>query len=336
MGDKPGRSKDVWFAVALVATALAAFFVFRPFLVGGAGVSPYASEIAAALLGSVLTGAITLLLLRKQTETQSELQSKQDAFQARTERSKFILEQKVEVYQKLMDAVQSLMTREAKSEAGASKNIPVTQADFASMQILNQKLAFLADKAVLESFSQFVGQFAALGRDDKLTPPELSALLEKVGELSVRVRFDLASAEERKEFDEEKVRSLVQGNIAQLRGQTNEKSFLDACDDAEKGYFGPLFKFFESVQLEPRMGTTGFSVQGQDGKSILNCFPTSSRRNIEVLIANVSPEKRDQALDILKRKGRGIETAGADAKSVSFRTSVLDEVDLEQVIQAMR
>lgn len=300
----------------LLSTALAfgSFFFFSVFLTQST--PPFAFEIAAAIMGSIITVIITMILLNKQSEAEMM-----------KERTVKILEQKLKVYDGLIDQVKKVLIKGK-----------VSDEDIVEIQILNQKLSFIACREVLKSFNDFANNFIAAAADTVISSREKDELLELLGDLSIEIRKDLASPEEKQALlrMKDEIRQLVHNNIKSLSSKTTEDDFLNQCNEEEKTYYKYLFKYMQDNAVVYRMGVKGFSIQNDSKASILNCFPTSAKRNIEIMAKDMSEEKQIITLEFLQRNGKSIVTPMDGKSRISFKTGQLEVPHLCDLIGQMR
>jgi hypothetical protein len=189
------RQNMILFLLAILLS-LTSFLFFRFFLDQNQWVPPFATEIAAVLLGSILTVVITAILLNKQTETEML-----------KERNSILLAKKIEVYDQLMQEIEAILT---------STEERIAAITVIKIQILNQKISFLASEDVLKGFHKFADTFSKAAKDSKFTQDEMDDLIQAISELSIKIRYDLASEEERLDFDEKRLKDLIQRNTSTL------------------------------------------------------------------------------------------------------------------------
>jgi hypothetical protein len=67
------------------------------------------------------------------------------------------------------------------------------------------------------------------------------------------------------------------------------------------------------------MGTKGISVKDANGRAVVWCFPTSTRRSIEVLREGMPPDRAALASSCLS--DTGIPASRLDAARITFRPS---------------
>ena len=234
-------------------------------------IPPYASTIASAFLGSIITVIITMILLNRQSEAEMA-----------KERNVKLLETKIETYNDLIERVKNIMIKGS-----------VSSNDVAEIQILNHRLSFVAAQKVLELFNDFANTFIRASRDEILSEEEKDELLDNLADMSVEIRYDLASEEEKRSFNSEKIKSIIQKNVRSLaHGKTTPKEYLSKCSDAERNYFGALFDYMDKNNIQYNMGITGFAVKDRHGKSIAQFWPSSVRR-YKILMQNIDSARRD-------------------------------------------
>lgn len=267
-------------ALAIIL-AVSSFFLFRLLLSGRA--SSYTSEIAAAFVGSLLTIIITAVMLNKQSEVDM-----------RKDRSAKMLENKWAVYSGITDVLEELLMSDT-----------VTKASRTKVQILSQKVAFIAGKGVVEAFGQFVESFARASQDGKLSDSEIDELLGLAGELSLMIRYDLASQEDREAFrqDEADLRKSIVSSVQVLkREKTSIDAFMAACSEADKRYFREVIECAGRRGVVPVWGTVGFSLGGS-----VQCYPTSSRFDVVVVKNKLDASKLKSLQGALKNGQESVE-----------------------------
>lgn len=307
---------------AVILTVLG-FLVFRLLLSEEA--PDYATEISAAVFGGLITIVITGVLLQKQSDVDM-----------RKDRNAKMLEAKLALYEKLMEEVGRILSGTgggSPDEADGKKTDIMDH--LVAVQVLNQRLAVLGNDKVVERFSAFASKFAEAARLAKgrkgqlLTAAEKDGMLAALGEMSVEMRLDVISEEERKEYDNPKVldafRESVISNTNTLRNQlTTEKSFLGSCDEDDRQYFTDLLRFLKDNGFGVNWRTVGFSVSlPDDGGAILHGFPTGHAKKLVLLRDNV-PAGMDIGLITRKKAARsgGPGADEADAKQIGFTTDV--------------
>ncbi|HZJ02724.1 MAG TPA: hypothetical protein VFE20_03425 [Thermoleophilia bacterium] len=264
------KRQTLYLFVLGIALAFASYLFFSLFF--GEDAPPYASEIAAALMGSLITVVITMILLNRQSE--AELLK---------ERNVKMLEARLDVYTELIKSLGPLI---------GNRKLEVS--DQLTIQLLNQRLSFVAGPEVLQAFNRFAEYYGAVTVDGKITDSERRGLLQLLGELAVKIRYDLASEEDRRRelesFGEERMRELVLSNITILGGKTNEDVFLAMCDEFDRTYFEELFACLEADGITPKMGQKGFSID-----RLIHCFPTHGTRysGIRLLVGKMEEPLRE-------------------------------------------
>jgi hypothetical protein len=158
--------------VILVSTTLAAiaagYWFFR-FSYNVSAPFPFSQEIMLLLLGAIVTGSITAVLLNRQTVNE-----------LKKEESVKFLNIKMEIYQSLMDGL------EASIVAGET-----TREDIIRLRFLAQRLALVASPAVLEQFGAFLRVYSNVSRDHDLHPGEEDTVMEALAYLTVTIREEL-------------------------------------------------------------------------------------------------------------------------------------------------
>jgi hypothetical protein len=261
------------FAIAFAFGSYMFFaFFFKP------GIPDYAVNIAAAILGSIITVCITMILLNKQSEAEML-----------KERNAKLLEAKVDLYSDLIDRIKDVIKKGA-----------VDRSDEIEMILLNHRLSFFAGENVLRSFNNFARKYVVYAKDHQLAEDEINDLMQDMGSLSVEIRYDLSSDEDKKGFDREILEKLISGNINELSktSVTTENEFLEKCDSIGKSYFTELLKYLKDNKISYAMRTVGFSIQSAAGKSILRCYPqdSSKKNHLEFITRDISRERKDNLL----------------------------------------
>ena len=315
-----------------IVFAAVLFVLFRLFL--DTKNTGYATEIAAAFMGALVTVVITMILLNRQSEPSAEGRSGTRAARARSRTcyraaqcalaARLVPKQKIAVYGTLIDRLESIMR---KGEVSLEDEIAI--------QMLNLKLSFFASTEVLQKFNEFARQFSLVAADRKVTGEERTELLGTLGELSTSIRHDLSSQEdlrtERKLFSEEELKNLVMGNVNSLFGKTTPKHFLDSCSTEARDYFSRLFARLDSEDLPYWMGTKGFSVN-----RIFRAYPTfgSKLSGIYLRLDQVAEDRRDEVRQTLARlTGRPLEDFRGD-KQISFSPEELSPEGVCEVVRS--
>lgn len=285
-----------------VPFTIAAYFVFRLLLSGKA--PEYATEIAAAVFGGLLTAGVTMILLNEQTKVEM-----------RKEHSTAILNAKLEVYNDLMGEVQGLLSKDS-----------VEPGDVVTVQMLNQKLAAIGGIHVVGGFQAFNTKFAEVTRDKKLSDDDKNQLLATVANMSVAMRLDLLSPDELRGFDRKAFEATIESNVKTLpTPKTTPDGFLDLCNEDEREYFSTLLSRLDECAMRYDMGIKGFSVWSGEGKSVLQCYPTQTKRRNQFVVEGLSGSVRQEIEQALKARLPG---ERFDKKNVAFSCAELGVEDL--------
>lgn len=320
---------DLKYPIFAVVLTVAAFFVFKLLLGGQA--PQYASEIAAAVFGGLLTIVVTAIMLHKQTEVDMK-----------KDRSAKMLEAKLALYEKLMEEVGQILsgTSEAKPDGAEAEERPSTKNirdHVVAVQVLSQRLAVLGSISVVESFSEFAAVFAKAARDDKLNDREKDELLDALGRISVQMHADILAGEEKEEFEVKANRDrfvdAVTRNVNSLKTKAiTQQGFLDACDERERAYFESLVASLEQDGWTVTPRTSGLTVTSRAGTPMLWCFPSKAKRNMELHRENIPATAIGEVLAVLKSLSVADDRL-AGGKRIAFRTS---EVPLDQLMRIMK
>lgn len=293
--------------ILAIALAFGSYLFFRLFL--GPDTPTYASEIAAALMGSIITVVITMLLLNRQSE--AELSK---------ERNVKLLEGRISVYGDLVERVEKVLVKGQ-----------VALEDEIAIQMLNQRLSYFASAEVLEVFSEFARRFTTVAADGKVSDVERRELLDIFGRLSVAIRYDLASEDdvrrERRHYTRAQLEGLVMNNVNSLSGKTTEDIFLQNCTDADRAYFSQLFSWLSANQIEYWPGTKGFSIS-----RYLRIYPSfgSKLTGLQVKLDQVPEGRREQVEAFIRERAvRGGVAAGA---TIALSTADLALKDTQELL----
>ncbi len=162
------RENVIPFITTLAAIA-AGYWFFR-FSYEVSAPFPFSQEIILLLLGAIVTGSITAVLLNRQTLNE-----------LKKEESVKFLNIKMDIYQSLMDGlVGSIVAGETKRE------------DIIRLRFLAQKLALVASPAVLDQFGAFLRVYSEVSRDHDLRPGEEDRVMEALAHLTVTIREELS------------------------------------------------------------------------------------------------------------------------------------------------
>lgn len=303
---------DVFYLLLAVVLTVCGFFLFRLLLGGDA--PDYATEIAAAVFGGLLTIVVTAIMLQKQSEVDM-----------RKDRNAAMLGARLGLYDGLIEELGAILAADE-----------ITQ-HIVAVQVLNQRLALLASKDVVQAFSVFAKKFAEAAKDGKLNDKEKDGLLDALGEMSIHMRVDILSGDELQEFS--KVRDAFKGivtqNVNSLKTKAiTQQGFIEACNGDERPYFEQLVGFLEDEGLRFEMGTKGMSVRSGEGKPVLWAFPSDAKRSIELLRENLPEGTAPDVLAILIANGIGQDRL--DKKRVGFKPAELPIDKLKKLLLLMR
>ena len=301
-----------WLLYLVVAiVAVIGFLFFGVFF--KKDVPQYTSEIAAAILGSLITVIITMILLNRQSENDTIVQ-----------RNAEILKAKLDLYATFNEQVKRIMT-----------NPKLDDDTELELQMLNQRLAYLASEDVIEGFRTFVETFNEYSPNG-LTRTEKVDLIKQLSTLSPKIRADLGvtgKALTPKEQDELAV-TLEDTAQAISREFTTTDQFLAKCDDVERQYFGELVRFLGEQRIECAMGTVGFAIKNQAHQSRMWFYPTSARRSIEIQYKNLHSQTLQEITRILGDGGRAVEAARGRTR-LSVRPREVSIAQMKQLILLM-
>ena len=177
--------KTISLVAAIAIAATAAYLLFRTVL--NASEHPITFELFAALIGVSITILLTSILLRRQT-----------AAELRKEENVMFLNQKMKVYNELIDQLYDIISK---------KNI--LEEDMIEIRLLNQKLTFIASQEVLLAFSKFSRIFASFALKEAIGNEEIDKLLLELSHMSLAIREDLLQNEPHTGDDPETIRKAV-------------------------------------------------------------------------------------------------------------------------------
>ena len=183
----------------------------------------------------------------------------------------------METYKSLMEKIEDILLKEELDDKAAIQ-----------LQIIFQKIAFVAGIEVLNTLKTFLRAFADAAKDGRITKEERKKILSAFGELSVEIRDDLS---EHHENNKEAIRNIIRENIESMPLKTTEEAFLEKCDEQERPYFKQIIQYIQSQNIVYEMGKTGMSVRDRDNKAVLYLFPTGTIRRIEIRSKELPKEK---------------------------------------------
>ena len=179
------KRTTILLVLAVAVAAGSAYLLFRTVLEQSE--HPITFELFAALIGVSITIVLTSILLNRQTTAE-----------LRKEENILFLNQKMKVYNELIDQLYDIISK---------KNI--LEEDMIEIRLLNQKLAFIASQPVLLSFSKFSHSFAGLAKKDAINNDDVDLLLLELSHMSVDIREDLLQNSPREMDDPKTIRATV-------------------------------------------------------------------------------------------------------------------------------
>jgi len=318
----------------LVFLAGAAFLIFRLFIADDKHpsvlTSPYANEIAAAFVGTLLTVIVTALLLQKTTESQKELMNQQTDHQAELlkhqaqseenkEKNVAIYAKKLELYGELMKAIEEILCNPKPDS-------------FIRMQFQAYRTGFIADKKVVHQLNRFAPHYGRAVQDNKISDDEWEQMQEPLAALVNAMKIDLDNhlidgLREPRQADtatsqvprsdtkvelsgspisttEPKQESLGSLNFTP---KMNREEFLSQCEDSERAYFTEILDYCETHpdQIILDWGPKSVSIKDKERRQFLWMFPkegANSKANINARTQHFL-EKRAQIEGILRENG---------------------------------
>ena len=275
--------------------------------------NPLVYEIAAAVLGTLLTICVTASLLRHETnqKTTAELDK---------EKNVEIYKTKIETYTELMNKIEKILLGE-NEESEEENNL--TARDVIQLQILFQKMAFVAGQDVMKKLGDFAKEFSKASSDGSSSgieqdrEAEREKVLKAFGELTVAIRFDLKD-QTAEEEDEKEIQRIITASLNYIVPEkTTVPKFLASCTAEEKLYYEDAIKQFEvaGIGIEPQ--TKGLSFRSKEGRPIMQFYPSGSRKSIVIIPAHVKQDKLNQVKEILKLQ---------DINDLRFKPQQLKEV----------
>ena len=183
--------------LAVAVAAASAYLLFRTVLQESE--HPITFELFAALIGVSITIVLTSILLNRQTTAE-----------LRKEENILFLNQKMKVYNELIDQLYDIISK---------KNI--LEEDMIEIRLLNQKLAFIASQEVLVSFNKFSRSFATLAKQDAMSDDDIDLLLLELSQMSIFIRQDLLLNSPRDMDDPETIRKAILKKQSELGYRVN-------------------------------------------------------------------------------------------------------------------
>ena len=179
------HKRTITLLLVIVGAAASAYLLFRTVLQESQ--HPITFELFAALIGVSITIVLTSILLNRQTTAE-----------LRKEENILFLNQKMKVYNELIDQLYDIISK---------KNI--LEEDMIEIRLLNQKLAFIASQSVLLSFSKFSRSFATLAKQDAIDNDDIDLLLLELSQMSIFIRQDLLLNSPRDMDDPETIQKAI-------------------------------------------------------------------------------------------------------------------------------
>ena len=256
--------KISWMLLATLF-GVVAFILFKFWLTDDS-VPVYASNIAAAFFGTIITVAITAVLLKQQTEieTTKEFNIK-------------ITEAKIELYTDLMNALENALTSEK-----------VSRNDAMRMAILSRKIVFVGSMGVLEALDKLTRKYSRSVKDKRLDSVEQEELLDRLGAVSIEIRKDIISGTTKEE--EIALTKFMKNSIGVISGR-NIGTTDYTLNSKEEADFKKLISLLSNSKIEIVPGKVGYSVRDSKGKSIANIFPEVSSKKSVFILKGLSDDK---------------------------------------------
>lgn len=288
---------------------IVSLIAFRPYI-GGQN-SEYATEIAAAGLGTVLAAFVTFVLLQSQSRNEES-----------KEKGVAIYQTKLETYNSLMDALEEAMCQGQPKEAARNK-----------LRFQAFRTRFIAHDTVVHQLEEFSKTYNELVQDNEFSDTDWDMSRDSVIALVNAMRADL-------EADRKGIPLIVskrdgattpvagstsggaQPNItvaseqptqevsesSDFTPQISKSEFLAQCEESEKPYFSEVLAYCEShpTQIVIDWGSKGFSVKDKNKRQILWMFPkagANSKSNINARTQKLTPEEKSQVESILRANG---------------------------------
>lgn len=293
-----------------VLFGLVAFLIFGLFLTPKESQNnPYAYEIAAAFLGTLLTITVTAMLLRHQTSSE-----------VGKERSVKIFETKLDIYMELLKCIEDILKDEILSDA-----------ELFQLQLMFQKVVFIAGPQVLAELPAFASIFAQIHPQTRLLPAEKDRILHAFGRLAAEVRADLHApvGTQSNEVETEDVLAQMEAAFNKTRlpngWAAQSQAFLASCDADDEATYRDLFQNLEDnshITFEP----VGFTLRDDKRRILMHVHPVCSMPN-KIFSHNLSPRAREKVREWLSSKNQ-------NACSWHFRTHDM-KGDLLHLIQAI-
>lgn len=247
------KSLNKWHQLVLIFFGVALIFILFSFFIGE-NKSPYASEIAAAFMGGILTIIITAMLLHKQTEVELEKESNVK-----------IMERKINVYDEILTIIKPVLY-EGKIERKQKLKL----------QLVNLKLVQIASPEVIGEFQKFSEIFkVSCEGDDEITNDELPDLLKALLRVCVEIRKDIAPRDKPKE-QAGQITDLLMNAEATIK-MFEIKQEIAECNPEESKYFDDIMLFVKNSigKLSQHPGKVGVSIKKSDNP-IVWYYPITS------------------------------------------------------------
>lgn len=263
--------------IVIFFLGFALIFVLFSFFIGD-GKPQYAMEIASAFMGCIITVIITCILLNKQTENELE-----------KERNAKIVEEKIKVYNEILETIEKVLTRSQ-----------INRADKLRIQLIKQKLIQIASKGVIDKFNSFWDKFSTtFNENDDISNEDLDNLLKALSKVSWKIREDIDPSQTQEKEQEEEEEATSQSKLPII--EINSELELEAVSKTpeEHKYFDELKQFVlnPSSGLTQSPGRVGFSIK-KAGKPVVWYYPITETtpNNLIFHIDNLS----EAAKNILK------------------------------------
>lgn len=239
--------------IVIYFLGFALIFVLFSFFIGD-GKPQYAMEIASAFMGCIITVIITCILLNKQTENELE-----------KERNAKIVEEKIKVYDAILETIEKVLTRSQ-----------INRADKLRIQLIKQKLIQIASKEVIAKFNLFWDKFSTtFNENDDISNDDLAKLLDALSKVSWKIREDIDPSQTQEKEQQEEATCQSKSPMNEI----NSERELEAVSKTpeEHKYFDELKQFVlnPSSGLTQSPGRVGFSIK-KAGKPVVWYYPITA------------------------------------------------------------
>jgi len=341
----------------VVVLLVVSFLTFRSFISDSN--NPYASEIAAAFLGALLTVIVTSMLLGQQTKSEEAKERNVAHFTA-----------KLAAYQALMQTIEDIII-DVMPKGSDQTETDWTQIEKAKilLDLQCQKTIFLATGDVPDRLGKFVNKFSEVMEDSLVFTFEddWKPISGRLAELALSMKQDLDNVavdstkhKSRKGLEVQKsnplsetshnptisspqsqttqttVQSLPSSTQAQdeqalsfTPSETNRGKFLSECEESERPYFEEVIAYCEALpdKILLEWGTKGFSLKDRERRQFLWMFPkegANSKSNINARTQKLTDSEKSQVETILRSNGI--------AKGWSWRPAELPLSETKKII----